>query len=97
MLKKASSVVLDHPLHEAWQWVPVKASTYRSPVALQRATGPRYAWFFTRRVPAWRVLLSGLFEHPGWYDSTTSEIADRSFEQAQLEFFNNLLDCAAVA
>jgi len=63
MLKKASSFVLVHPLHEAWQRVPVKASMSWVTVAqdMQRVTAfslrPRWPAFLT-------ILYTGLVVVP---------------------------------
>jgi len=54
MLKKASSVVLVHPLQAAMQWVPVKASRSWVPVApgTQRVTAS------SSLRPCWKTFLN---------------------------------------
>jgi len=78
MLKKGSSVVLVHPLHEAMQWVPVKASTSWVPVApeTQRATASRSLR------PCWKSflnILEDLLESSG-------PMYQRNFEERQAGF-----------
>jgi len=55
MLKKTSGFVLVHPLHEAMQWVPVKASTYRK----------KYASTFHSLRPRWAAFLNILEMYNG--------------------------------
>src|SRR5688572_6390350 len=81
MLQKPSSGVLVHPLQQARQWVPVKASTYRTKLTggkvtlrshLIEASGSSEAWYEESKPPGGKGtirahLIEGRGSSEAWY------------------------------